>query len=68
MRRVLAGLAIVATMVTMAGCGHPTITTADGWILPDTGTVTRCVNDGDATLCTDTATGKRYLDGVPVYR
>jgi hypothetical protein len=59
-------IAAGTVVVLAAGCGPATITTPDGWILPDTGTVTRCVNDGDITLCTDTVTGQRYRNGVPI--
>ena len=62
---VVAGLALAA--LTLSACGsHPTVTNPDGWIVPDVANVTRCVNDGDVTLCTDQVTGQRYLNGVPV--
>lgn len=65
--------AMLAIAAAAFGVGPATITTPDGWILPDTGNVTRCVHDDDnvrepLTLCTDTVTGQRYLNGQPVYR
>ena len=70
MTAILASVAIVAAL---AGCGPATITTADGWVLPDLPHETRCTHDAPPdkpplTLCVDRVTGERYLNGQRVAR
>jgi hypothetical protein len=57
---------ILAAAAALIGFGAPTITTPDGWIIPDVPNVTRCVNDDNITMCEDTVTGQHYNNGQPV--
>jgi uncharacterized lipoprotein YmbA len=61
-------LALAGVALTLAGCGPATITTPDGWVLPDLPHETKCWQDQGSTLCVDRVTGERYLNGERVYR